>query len=223
MGRMRESLICSILRKGSLDIPLLFVLNALFPLYGCAAVQPIVDCICMIVAIYFYKNSPPPKEGSHRPRREPSFHLTECAPRTARKRSNPFLRRRVRRKTPCAERASQAGISGRGRRAQAILKYTAGRACRIFEESLLSPKLMARICKNYHTNTPVSLTPRAARAMLNSDKGSRFPGPDGFEVEHHVDPENVFADRLGALHQGACHRQAEGCRASSFSVSGGAQ
>jgi len=58
MGRMRESLICSILRKGSLDIPLLFVLNALFPLYGCAAVQPIVDCICMIVAIYFYKKLP---------------------------------------------------------------------------------------------------------------------------------------------------------------------
>ena len=40
MGRARESLICSILRKGVLDIPLLFLLDGLFPLYGCMWVQP---------------------------------------------------------------------------------------------------------------------------------------------------------------------------------------
>ena len=43
MGRTRESLICSILRKGSLDIPLLLLLDRLYPLYGCALVQPVVD------------------------------------------------------------------------------------------------------------------------------------------------------------------------------------
>lgn len=31
MGRTRESLICSILRKGSLDIPLLLLLDRLYP------------------------------------------------------------------------------------------------------------------------------------------------------------------------------------------------
>lgn len=35
MGRVKESLICSVLRKGVLDIPLLFLLNGLLPMYGC--------------------------------------------------------------------------------------------------------------------------------------------------------------------------------------------
>ena len=35
MGRARESLVCSILRKGVLDIPLLYLMDALFP---CTAV-----------------------------------------------------------------------------------------------------------------------------------------------------------------------------------------
>ncbi|MBR5381749.1 MAG: MATE family efflux transporter, partial [Oscillospiraceae bacterium] len=43
MGRARESLVCSILRKGVLDIPLLMLLDRLLPLYGCMFVQPIVD------------------------------------------------------------------------------------------------------------------------------------------------------------------------------------
>ncbi len=55
MGRVRESLICSVIRKGVLDIPLLFILNALIPLYGCVLVQPIVDTISLIVAGFFYK------------------------------------------------------------------------------------------------------------------------------------------------------------------------
>ncbi len=55
MGKVKESLVCSILRKGVLDIPLLFLLNALFPLYGCMAVQPIVDSVSLVVALLFYR------------------------------------------------------------------------------------------------------------------------------------------------------------------------
>lgn len=55
MGRVKESLICSVLRKGVLDIPLLFLLDGLIPMYGCTMVQPIVDCISMVVALWFYK------------------------------------------------------------------------------------------------------------------------------------------------------------------------
>ena len=55
MGRARESLICTVLRKGVLDLPLLFIMNRLIPLYGCTMVQPMVDCISMVVAILFYR------------------------------------------------------------------------------------------------------------------------------------------------------------------------
>ena len=55
MGRFRESMICSILRKGALDIPLLFLMNALFGLYGCMWVQPVVDTVSLIVAGKFYR------------------------------------------------------------------------------------------------------------------------------------------------------------------------
>ena len=53
MRMVKEALICSIIRKGVLDIPLLILLDSLFPLYGCMWVQPIVDCISLVVAIYF--------------------------------------------------------------------------------------------------------------------------------------------------------------------------
>ena len=55
MGRARESLVCSILRKGVLDIPLLYLMDALFPLYGCMWVQPIVDAISLAAALWFYR------------------------------------------------------------------------------------------------------------------------------------------------------------------------
>ena len=56
MGRAKEALIASILRRGVLDIPLLFLMDALLPLYGCMFVQPIVDTISLIVASIFYRN-----------------------------------------------------------------------------------------------------------------------------------------------------------------------
>lgn len=55
MGKAKESLICSVLRKGVLDIPLLFLMDALLPLYGCMLVQPMVDSISLIVALVLYR------------------------------------------------------------------------------------------------------------------------------------------------------------------------
>ena len=36
-------------------IPLLFLMDALFPLYGCMWVQPIVDAISLAAALRFYR------------------------------------------------------------------------------------------------------------------------------------------------------------------------
>lgn len=55
MGKVKESLICSILRKGVLDIPLLFLMDAILPLYGCMWVQPIVDTVALSAALVLYK------------------------------------------------------------------------------------------------------------------------------------------------------------------------
>ena len=56
MGKVREALIVSILRKGVLDVPLLFLMDGIFPLYGCMWVQPIVDCISLIAASILYRH-----------------------------------------------------------------------------------------------------------------------------------------------------------------------
>ena len=55
MGQVREALVASVIRKGILDIPLLFALDALLPLYGCMWVQPIVDMVAMVVVLVFYR------------------------------------------------------------------------------------------------------------------------------------------------------------------------
>lgn len=55
MEHTREALICSILRKGVVDIPLLFLMDALWPLFGCLWVQPIVDFTAMVVAVCFLR------------------------------------------------------------------------------------------------------------------------------------------------------------------------
>ncbi|HWP79804.1 MAG TPA: MATE family efflux transporter [Candidatus Acidoferrum sp.] len=56
MGCTREALVASVLRKGVLDIPFLFLLDRLFPLYGCMWVQPIVDTVSLAVAASLYLN-----------------------------------------------------------------------------------------------------------------------------------------------------------------------
>lgn len=54
MGRTREALLVSILRKGVLDLPLLFLLDRALPLFGCMWVQPIVDFVSLAVAAGLY-------------------------------------------------------------------------------------------------------------------------------------------------------------------------
>ena len=55
MGRVRESLVVSVLRKGVLDIPLLALTDWLYPLYGCMWVQPIVDTVSLSVSVRLYR------------------------------------------------------------------------------------------------------------------------------------------------------------------------
>ena len=55
VGRVRESLVCSLLRKGVLDIPFLFIMDSVWPLYGCMLVQPMVDAISMAAALVCYR------------------------------------------------------------------------------------------------------------------------------------------------------------------------
>lgn len=55
IGRAKEALICSVLRKGVIDIPLLFLMDTLFPLTGCMMVQPIVDSLSLTAAALFYR------------------------------------------------------------------------------------------------------------------------------------------------------------------------
>lgn len=54
MGKVKESLVCSVLRKGVLDVPLLFLLDSIHPLYGLMWVQPIVDLISLFVSVWFF-------------------------------------------------------------------------------------------------------------------------------------------------------------------------
>lgn len=55
MGKARPALVCSIIRKGVLDIPVSFLMDALVPLYGLMWVQPIVDTVSLCVAAVLYK------------------------------------------------------------------------------------------------------------------------------------------------------------------------
>lgn len=55
MRQVKEALIASLIRKGMLDFPLLFLMNAILPLYGCLMVQPIVDFTALVVVIIFYR------------------------------------------------------------------------------------------------------------------------------------------------------------------------
>lgn len=52
IARPKEAMLLSVLRKGALDIPLLFLMTALIPLYGAVWVQPIVDTVAMLAALF---------------------------------------------------------------------------------------------------------------------------------------------------------------------------
>ncbi len=53
-GHGGKSLILALLRKGILDIPLMFLLNRLLPIYGIVAATPIADVLCCITAVVFF-------------------------------------------------------------------------------------------------------------------------------------------------------------------------
>ncbi len=55
-GKIRPALICSVVRKGLLDIPLYLIMDSILPLYGCAMVPPMVDAISLVVALWFSRN-----------------------------------------------------------------------------------------------------------------------------------------------------------------------
>lgn len=53
MGHAREALVVTVIRKGLLDIPLLWLMDSIYPLYGCMWVQPIVDFIAVLAVFRF--------------------------------------------------------------------------------------------------------------------------------------------------------------------------
>lgn len=54
VGSGFKSFILAILRKGLLDIPLMFVLNRLYPIYGIVWATPVADIVCSIAAVCLF-------------------------------------------------------------------------------------------------------------------------------------------------------------------------
>lgn len=54
VGKGRKALVISVFRKGSVDIPLMFLMNALMPLYGLLWVQPMVDALSIVLSFSLY-------------------------------------------------------------------------------------------------------------------------------------------------------------------------
>ena len=53
-GKGVKSFVLAIMRKGVLDIPLMFALNRAYPVYGIVWATPIVDCVCCAAAVYLF-------------------------------------------------------------------------------------------------------------------------------------------------------------------------
>lgn len=54
-GAAKEAFILSLMRKGVIDIPLMFVMDHIFPMYGLMLVQPIVEFCGMLFAMIVYR------------------------------------------------------------------------------------------------------------------------------------------------------------------------
>lgn len=54
VGHGLESFKLAILRKGALDIPMMFILRNVLSMYGIVASTPIVDIICSLVAVFLF-------------------------------------------------------------------------------------------------------------------------------------------------------------------------
>lgn len=57
IGGARQAFVLSILRKGIVDIPLMYLLNAVWPMYGLMLVQPIMEFIGFTVALLLYRKT----------------------------------------------------------------------------------------------------------------------------------------------------------------------
>ena len=55
IGEGRKSFFLAILRKGVVDIPMMFLLNTFIPVYGIVMATPIADVICCLAAFIFYR------------------------------------------------------------------------------------------------------------------------------------------------------------------------
>ncbi|MBR5490797.1 MAG: MATE family efflux transporter [Oscillospiraceae bacterium] len=55
VGGIKESSTISLMRKGAVDIPLMLIVGSFLPLVGLAFIQPVSECIAMIVAFIFYR------------------------------------------------------------------------------------------------------------------------------------------------------------------------
>lgn len=56
MGQGRRALAISVFRKATIDVPLMFLMNRLVPLYGLLWVQPIVDTLSIGLSYALYRN-----------------------------------------------------------------------------------------------------------------------------------------------------------------------
>ena len=67
-GRSKQSLTVSVMRKGTIDLPLMIALNAIWPIYGLMLVQPIMEFVTALTAIALWvrldnRNTDKRKEG----------------------------------------------------------------------------------------------------------------------------------------------------------------
>ena len=54
VGEGRRSFLLAVLRKGLLDIPLMFVLGSLIPVYGIVIATPLTDLVCSIISVMLF-------------------------------------------------------------------------------------------------------------------------------------------------------------------------
>lgn len=54
-GAAKEAFVLSFMRKGIIDIPLMFLMEHVFPIYGLMLIQPIVKCCGMLFAMIVYR------------------------------------------------------------------------------------------------------------------------------------------------------------------------
>ena len=56
IGETKRAFFLSIIRKGIIDIPLMYLMDSLVPMYGIIACQPMTDLISATVAVLLYLN-----------------------------------------------------------------------------------------------------------------------------------------------------------------------